>query len=86
VPEGVTQITIECWGAGGCGSRRTTTGRGGGGGGGAYSKTTTLSVTPLSTLYITVGAGGDGTSASPSNGGDSWVRVDGINAVPINTF
>ncbi|MCC6576060.1 MAG: hypothetical protein IT228_01855, partial [Flavobacteriales bacterium] len=34
-PAGVTQVVVECWGAGGRGGTRTTNGQGGGGGGGA---------------------------------------------------
>jgi hypothetical protein len=84
VPAGVTEITIECWGAGGCGGRATSTTRTAGGGGGAYSKTTNLSVSPGNTLYVTVGAGGDGTSATPATGGDSWIRIN-LNVPPDNT-
>ncbi len=34
VPPGVTELTVECWGAGGRGGTRTTSGSPGGGGGG----------------------------------------------------
>ncbi len=76
VPAGVTSIDIEVWGAGGCGGKRTSTGRAGGGGGGAYSKTTAFSVNPSDIIYINVGAGGDGSAASPTAGGDSWTSVN----------
>jgi len=36
VPEGVTQITVECWGGGGAGGGVSKKGSGGGGAGGAY--------------------------------------------------
>ncbi len=45
VPLGITEITVECWGAGGGGTFRNANGLGGGGGGGAYVKST-LTVTP----------------------------------------
>ena len=83
VPAGVTSLTIETWGAGGSGGRRTSTGRAGGGGGGAYSRTTSLAVSPGQTIYINVGAGGDGSSATPGPGGDSWARAL-VNAVPTS--
>jgi hypothetical protein len=84
VPAGVTSLTIETWGGGGCGGLRTSTGRTGGGGGGAYSRTTSLAVTAGQTIFINVGAGGDGSLASPSAGGDSWARVL-VNAAPTAT-
>lgn len=66
-PHGVTNVTVECWGAGGRGATRTSSGRGAGGGGGAYS----MSVVPVTygtTYTINVGTGSNNTSA----GGDSW--------------
>lgn len=69
IPEGVTSIQIECWGAGGAGGGAggslNVTGRGGGGG--AYARVNTLDVVPGETLTITVGAGGAG--ANNNNGG-----------------
>ncbi|HLO58912.1 MAG TPA: PKD-like domain-containing protein [Bacteroidales bacterium] len=56
VPAGVTDVIIECWGAGGGGSNRG--GAAGGGGGGAYSRGTLTGLTPGSLLNYTVGAGG----------------------------
>jgi len=66
VPAGVTEVTVECWGAGGSGGTRTNNGVGGGGGGGAYARSV-LTVTPGS-YTVTVGTGSSGTSP----GGDSW--------------
>src|SRR5690606_15736113 len=68
VPAGVTQITDEAWGGGGRGGARTSGNNVAlaGGGGGAYSKST-LSVTPLQSYPIVVGAGSTNTNA----GGDS---------------
>jgi len=70
-PTGVTSVTVEVWGAGGRGGRRTSNGVAGGGGGGAYSMAE-ISVTPGDNYNVTVGAGGSGTAASPPDGGDSW--------------
>ncbi len=66
IPPGVTQIKVECWGAGGGGSTITSTGaRGGGGGGGAYAAGI-LTVVPGDAYSITVGNGG-----SPSTAGEA---------------
>lgn len=68
VPLGVTEITIQTWGAGGGGGGRSssnTTARGGGGGAFASS---TLSVTPGTVLTITVGTGGSGGPAGNNAG------------------
>lgn len=58
-PPGVTEVEVECWGAGGSGgSAIGTLGRaGGGGGGGSYVKNT-VNVIPGTVYTITVGAGG----------------------------
>lgn len=69
VPFGVSQIKVECWGAGGAGGARTTNGRSGGGGGGAYASST-ISVVLGDTYAVVVGAGG--TSSTTNNG-----QVDG---------
>lgn len=66
-PTGVTQVTVECWGAGGHGSTRSNNGAGGGGGGGAYVRST-VNVIAGNPYTVTVGAG----STSSSPGGDSW--------------
>lgn len=66
VPAGVTEITVECWGAGGRGGQRTSGNPGGGGGGGAYSRSVLQGVSGSYT--ISVGAG----SSNTSPGGDSW--------------
>ncbi|WP_163401417.1 PKD-like domain-containing protein, partial [Flavobacterium fluviatile] len=77
VPAGVTSVTVQAWGGGGAGggaNNANATRNGGGGGGGAYT-IRTVSVTPLSTIAVTVGAGGTGVTASDTgtntgNGGD----------------
>lgn len=61
VPDGVTKVMVECWGAGG----GTSTGACAGAGGYGKSIFTVVSAT---SYLITVGAGGN---ASGSNGGDS---------------
>lgn len=76
VPTGVTQITIEAWGAGGAGgfagdyNRERPTG---GGGGGAYAKST-VGVTPGSILNVTVGRGGENPNGTARDGENSTVK------------
>lgn len=62
VPCGVTQITVEVWGAGGGGGgafRSNKNAGGGGGGGGAYKKST-ISVSGGQVFNYSIGAGGQG--------------------------
>ncbi|TCO07432.1 glycine-rich domain-containing protein [Natronoflexus pectinivorans] len=66
VPPGVTEITVEAWGAGGGGGNRTSNGFAGGGGGGAYARSTVI-VTPNTSFDIEIGQGG----TSGVNGGSS---------------
>ncbi len=55
-PAGVTSVIAECWGGGAGGITGVSAAQsGGGGGGGAYAKDT-ISVTPLTTYNVTVGA------------------------------
>lgn len=76
VPTGVTQITIEAWGAGGAGGfagdldRERPTG---GGGGGAYAKST-VNVIPGSILNVTVGRGGENPNGTARDGENSTVK------------
>jgi len=58
VPAGVTSATIECIGGGSLG-------------GGGYSKTSSVTLTPLSTVYINIGAG-ISLNSSGYNAGDTW--------------
>lgn len=67
-PAGVTQLTVEVWGAGGCGGSGTSNGTFGGGGGGAYSKKV-LTVNSAGENYTLVVGSGSTTSAP---GGDSY--------------
>ena len=66
VPCYVSTVTVEAWGGGGGGGSRNGRRPGGGGGGGAYARANALSVTPGSTISVTVGNGGTG--ASDANG------------------
>lgn len=64
VPAGVTSITVELWGAGAGGASGSNAA--GGGGGGAYTRAI-LSVTPGSTIPVTVGTGGTTGNAGQSS-------------------
>ncbi|MEB2784527.1 beta strand repeat-containing protein [Algoriphagus persicinus] len=69
VPDGVTSITVEVWGAGGAGG----TNSGGGGGGGAYSS---FVFSPISASYIySIGLSGN---SSNRNGGSTWFSANNI--------
>jgi hypothetical protein len=60
VPWGVSELVVECWGAGGAGARATTSGSSGsraGGGGGAYARKT-IAVSTGQTFQLRVGQGG----------------------------
>jgi hypothetical protein len=82
VPQGVTKIQVECWGAGGSGGYNQS---GGVGGGGAYVKSY-LSVVPGNVHQIEVGSG-SGWYSSPKVGGlsrfDSLVIAYGGGATPF---
>jgi type IV pilus assembly protein PilY1 len=79
VPEDVTRVTVEVWGAGGSGGQAASNNRSrGGGGGGAYARSI-VSVMPGESLSVRVGAGAAGNSSSA--GGDSWVRRGSSNLV-----
>lgn len=72
VPAGVSQLTVECWGAGGGGGYSSSSGRAcGGGGGGAYSKKNVITVTPGQVISYAIGQGGSG-GPGTFNGGDTW--------------
>lgn len=71
VPVGVTQVTVEVWGAGGGGgSSWVNKYSAGGGGGGAYTIAVVDNLTPDSSINYIVGSGGPG-------GGDPQKGVDG---------
>ena len=83
VPSGVTSILVEAWGAGGGSMGQDNTAAGGAGG--AYSSST-LPVTPSSTVYLSVGTGGLGSQTSGAPGQGSWVNTVS-NSIPssVNT-
>jgi hypothetical protein len=67
VPDGVTALQLECYGAGAFGGRSEDNRVGGSGsGGGAYSKTLAAAVTPGSILSVLVPAGGNITVGDPA--------------------
>ncbi|MCC7521200.1 MAG: hypothetical protein IT220_06160, partial [Flavobacteriaceae bacterium] len=69
-PCGVTELTIECWGAGGSGQGVTgKSAAGGGGAGGGYVKGT-ISVSENTTYSLSIGTGGSG-STGP-DGQSTW--------------
>ncbi|TPG36268.1 T9SS sorting signal type C domain-containing protein [Flavobacterium pectinovorum] len=74
IPAGVTNIQVECWGAGGGGGGSSNNpSAGGGGAGGSYVKNLSFTVTPNSTYTINVGTGGTvSTTGTGGTGGSSW--------------
>ena len=84
VPAGVTELVVECWGAGGGGSAaigmKETGGRGAGagGGGGAHAHSV-ISVSPGQVLTLVVGAGGAG-------GTNPYTLAEGNGRKGENTF
>ena len=68
VPSGVNVVDVIVWGAGGGGGGSYRAGASGGAGGG-YIDCKGLQVTPGQQILITVGAGGNGGSAIPTDGG-----------------
>lgn len=92
VPAGVTQITVETWGAGGRGGSTSKSGgnatvTAAGGGGGAYS-IQTISVTPNQIISYTVGAGSTTTAAGGTSSATAlssiFVSASGGSSVPDN--
>lgn len=75
-PASVTQLLVECWGAGAAGAAGS-----GGGGAGGYASAN-IGVTPGTTYLLSVGAGGQantGTTAADQaarNGGASWFGTE----------
>lgn len=70
VPAGVTQITVEAWGAGGGGGGSNSNNKGGSGGGGGGYSMKTFTVTQNQSISFTVGTGGAGGLANGGNGGN----------------
>lgn len=82
VPPGVTEITVQAWGAGGGGGGRGSSGTARGGGGGAFAAST-LQVTPGAQLTVTIGSGGSGGTGNNngSAGGNSLINDGFTNLV-----
>ena len=77
VPPGVTEITVEGWGAGGAGGTAVGANKanraGAGGGGGAYARKK-LQVTPGQVLSLQIGQGGSASGVlNGSAGGDTFI-------------
>lgn len=78
-PEGVTSITVECWGGGGGGGSvgTPTTFRGGGGGaGGQYSRKTLFYSSPSQNIQYDIGRGGASNTVGISGSTTSWNNTD----------
>lgn len=71
VPTGVTQIRVQCWGAGGGGDGGQTYSGGSGGGGGEYAEEPHFSVTPGQVFFLVIGVGGSGGSTGFGGGNGS---------------
>ena len=74
VPNCVTTISVQVWGAGGGGGGEGLNGGSSGGGGGGYSASA-ITVTPGTTYSVTIGTGGaagSGLNSNGSTGGNSW--------------
>jgi hypothetical protein len=76
-PQGVTSISVECWGGGGAGGAATgNPAAGGGGAGGAYAKSTAITVVPGTSYTVTIGGGGMGNNTGIGGaGGASWFNT-----------
>jgi hypothetical protein len=94
-PPNVTQVKVQCWGAGGGGYNSLTPGyldpysmQGGqGGGGGAYSESL-IKVVPNNTYYLNVGEGGNGSIGGKPikayDGLPTWFNIE--NKIPKNSL
>jgi len=73
-PAGVTNVTVECWGGGGCSGNNTGHLARGGGGGGSYTGGS-ITVVPGVPINVIVGAGGiyNDNNTTTDNGGQSSV-------------
>ncbi|EFQ79279.1 beta strand repeat-containing protein [Algoriphagus machipongonensis] len=74
VPDKITSLNVQLWGAGGGGGFNSQNNRpAGGGGGGGYSASPSYIVAPGQIISITIGAGGSGatSSSASTNGGNS---------------
>ena len=64
-PANVTQVRVQCWGAGGGGGNSNGYYGGQGGGGGAYSESI-INISPNQTYYLFIGLGGLGAPKNSS--------------------
>lgn len=89
VPQGVTSVTIEAWGAGGGGGGTLShilpysNPRAGGGGGGAYSQTL-FNVSPGDVFTIEVGTGGTGGAGDNDGSAGSMSSIEVSGAIIIS--
>lgn len=81
VPAGVTEITVEVWGAGGGGGGSSQNNRGGSGGGGGGYAMNVFSVTSGDDIIFSVGAGG---AAGAANGGNG--STGGTTTFPLTGY
>lgn len=70
VPGGVSRIRAKCWGGGGGGGGSLNGGAGSGGAAGGYSEGI-FTVTPGSSVFVSVGQGGNGAQPSTPQGGQA---------------
>jgi hypothetical protein len=78
VPAGVTQFSVQCWGAGGAGGGATGNPAAGGGGvGGSYAKKIFTGFA-LDSFSLFVGKGGSGSIGNGAHGGSSWFQDSSI--------
>ncbi len=86
VPDGVTSITVEVWGAGGGGATITSKNTGGGGGGGGAYASSILNVTPGDTYNFIVGSGGtNGTNGGTTSFNSNSVVAEGGKGAETNS-
>ncbi len=82
-PANVTQVRVQCWGAGGGGGNSNGYYGGQGGGGGAYSESI-INISPNQTYYLFIGLGGLGAPKNSSknalNGQETWFNY--LNSKP----
>lgn len=71
-PAGVTQVIVQCFGAGGAGGGATLNGQGGnGGGGGGYAESILSYSSAEQTISYSIGTGGIGSIGTGGTGGDT---------------
>jgi hypothetical protein len=71
-PTGITQVVVECWGAGGAGGGVTLAdSAGGGGAGGQYARKFITYVTASQNISYTIGTGGTGGTGVGGTGNDT---------------